>query len=160
MNWAYVPISGPTTCDTLFNGINTSGISVFGKSNCFGRTSGIGFEGGGNILNPNEGYLIIDDLRDDNIMLSFSVSSGSGNVTFVAASGVNWAYIPISGPTTCDTLFNGINTSGISIFGKSNCFGRTSGIGFEGGGNILNPYEGYLIIDVLRDDVLVVPYSI
>jgi hypothetical protein len=160
VNWAYVPISGAITCDSLFGGINTTGINVYGKSNCFGRSSGIGFDGGGNILNPNEGYLIIDTLRDDDITFSFSVSSGSGTLTFDAASGVNWAYIPISGPTPCDTVFNGINTTGINVYGKSNCFGRADGIGFDGGGNQLLPYEGYLIIDTLRDDVLVVPYSI
>jgi len=158
-NWAYVPIPTPTTCNDLFNGINTNGINVYGKVNCFGRADGIGFDGGGNLLYPNEGYLIVDTLRDDNIIFSFCEIPISGTKTFDANSGTNWAYLPIRIPTTCNTLFNGINTNGINIYGNVNCFGRSDGIGFDGGGNLLLPHEGYLIIDTIRDDVLTLSYS-
>tara|TARA_B100000482_G_scaffold181221_1_gene154282 strand:- start:807 stop:1265 length:459 start_codon:yes stop_codon:yes gene_type:complete len=149
----------PTTCNDLFNGIDTKGINIYGKVNCFGRTDGIGFDGGGNLLYPNEGYLIVDTLRDDDITFSFCEIPVSGTKIFDASSGTNWAYVPILTPTTCNDLFDGINTKGINIYGKVNCFGRTDGIGFDGGGNLLLPHEGYLIVDTIRDDILTISYS-
>ena len=148
INWGYIPISADTSIDTLFNGIDTTDLTVIGEASYVGKTSGDGFFGAATLLQPNKGFVLINrkaSITDITIQYLLPASAATGDVTF--SSAINWGYIPISADASIDTLFNGIDTSDLTVIGEASYVGKTSGDGFFGAATLLQPNKGFVLIN-------------
>jgi hypothetical protein len=129
----------------LFAGIDTTDITVISENIYIGgKSSGSGFYGSVNLLQPNVGFFLRNNKpATPSIQIPYSVSDSyyTGSVTFSSVN--NWGYIPIRNAVSIDTLFAGIDTTDITVISENIYIGgKSGGTGFYGSVNLLQPNVG------------------
>lgn len=142
INWGCIPITQPTSINSLFNGIDTSGIVITSETSYPGI--GNGFVNAATLLQPNQGFVLKNTKNPpEDITLQYSIHADQATGVVQFRSGINWGCIPIKGPTNIDTLFQGQNTNGIVITSETSYPGI--GNGFVNSATLLQPNQGFVL---------------
>tara|TARA_B100001778_G_scaffold238536_1_gene199082 strand:- start:384 stop:914 length:531 start_codon:yes stop_codon:yes gene_type:complete len=140
VNYKVYPVTEPTSFNSIFTGIDTTGFNIIGSTLYVGQ--GVGFIGGNDLINPNTAYLIRIPISKIGLRLNYTLEYVQ-NELLILDSIVNYKIYPVTSPTSFNSIFTGIDTTGFTIIGSTLYVGQ--GSGFIGGNDLIDPNTAYLI---------------